>query len=52
MTGRPVSESVVVCTSMPQPTPQYEQAVRVVTMTSWWAGTVPVVFRRRYRKEN
>ena len=29
MTGTPVAGSVRVCTSMPQPTPQYEQAVRV-----------------------
>jgi hypothetical protein len=29
MTGLPEPESVVVCTSMPQPTPQYEHAVRV-----------------------
>jgi hypothetical protein len=43
---------------MPQPTPQYEHAVRVTvpesrtTMVSWWAGTVPVRFRRCYRDEN
>ena len=32
MTGLPESGSVAVCTSMPQPTPQYEQAVLVTAM--------------------
>ena len=40
MTGLPEPESVVVCTSMPQPTPQYEHAVRVTAMRPWWAGNV------------
>ena len=38
MTGRPVSASVLVCTSMPQPTPQYEHAVRVTVMRPMVGG--------------
>jgi hypothetical protein len=52
MMGLPESGSAVVSTSMPQPTPQYEHAVRVTVMNSWSAAPVPVGFRRRYREEN
>jgi hypothetical protein len=34
MTGRPLAGSGLVCTSIPQPTPQYEHAVRVSVLWS------------------
>jgi hypothetical protein len=43
MTGRP--PSLRVCTSIPQPTPQYEHAVLVTAMRSGFAWPVPVRFR-------
>src|SRR6478735_5918982 len=44
--------SVLVSTAMPQPTPQYEHAVRVTVMRPSWADPVPESFRARYLEEN
>ena len=37
MTGTPVAGSARVSTEIPQPTPQYEHAVRVVWVVTWSA---------------